>query len=225
MGEMTKLTVSNSKMDCYVAHPDGEPRAGVLVCMHGPGVDAFIRDICKRLAGEGYLAIAPNFYHRLDESEQEPWLKIDDGEAIDDMKAATDYLEAQGMTSCGVVGFCMGGRLAFLDLAHDARFGTGVIFHGGNIMASRGSLPSPLQQAGAIKASVLGIFGSDDTNPSPADRDTIEQRLIALGVPHRFESFDGAGHAFLNFVRPHMYREEQAGKAWALCTTWLRDKL
>jgi len=223
MGEVARLMVTGREMDCYVARPLATAKTGILTCMHGPGVDEFIRDICKRLASEGYLAIAPNVYHRQGKAASEPWLNVDDAEAIADMQAATDFLEAEGVTSIGVVGFCMGGRLAFLELANDERLKTGVIFHGGNIMVARGSLPTPLEQADAITASVLGIFGADDTNPSPADMEMIDARLTSLGVTHRFESYAVAGHAFLNFTRPDMYREEQAKEAWSLCLSWLGD--
>lgn len=193
--------------------------------MHGPGIDEFIRDICERLAVEGYLTIAPNFYHRLGANLSEPWTKVDDSEAILDMQRAIDFLENSGAASLGIIGFCMGGRLAFLELANDSRLRTGVIFHGGNIMVARGPLASPLEQADSIGASILGIFGDDDSNPSPSDRVKIEQRLQAVGVAFRFESFAQAGHAFLNFLRPETYRKRQAEQAWDLCLSWLLTEL
>jgi carboxymethylenebutenolidase len=222
MGELVKLSVGGSMMDCYVARPESNALGGVLVCMHGPGVDEFMRDICMRLAAEGYLAIAPNVYHRQETDSSEPWTKLDDSEAISDMQAATEFLVDSTPESLGVVGFCMGGRLAFLELANDDRLRTGVVFHGGNIMVARGSLPSPLDQAGAIGASILGIFGDDDSNPSPSDRKEIEKRLQTHEVIYRFESYKGAGHAFLNFTRPEVYRERQAELAWSLCLSWLK---
>jgi len=193
--------------------------------MHGPGVDGFIRDICKRLAAEGYVAIAPNLYHRQGKNPSEPWTKVDDLESIADMRTAVDFLESQQVEPIGAVGFCMGGRLVYLQLAHEPRLRTGVIFHGGNIAVARGDLPSPLDQTDAIRASVLAIFGNDDTNPSPLDRQRIEARLKEHGVAYRLESYDGAGHAFLNFTRPEMYREQQAASAWNLCTSWLSQRM
>ncbi|MBT6583498.1 MAG: hypothetical protein HON77_04255 [Gammaproteobacteria bacterium] len=225
MGEVVTISVGDSAMDSFVANSKSEVVGGILVCMHGPGVDEFVRDICERLASEGYLVVAPNFYHRQGDNLEEPWTKLNDAEAIADMRAAIDLLESNLVPAVGVVGFCMGGRLGFLQLANDDRLCTGVIFHGGNIMVSRGPMPSPLDQSESIRASILGIFGLEDTNPSPADRDVIESRLTALSVPFRFETYDGAGHAFLNFTRPSMYREEQAKSAWNLCIDWLRAEM
>ncbi len=226
MGERVALTIDAGQMDCYVARPATNVFGGILVCMHGPGVDEFIRDICERLANLGYLAIAPDFYHRQGSDLTEPWSKVVDTEAIVDMRVATDFLEAYAVTPIGILGFCMGGRLAFLNLAHDDRLKTGIIIHGGNIMKSRDAgLPSPLDQTDAIHASVLGIFGEDDVNPSPADRVIIEQRLQSAGVEFRLDSYQGAGHAFLNFTRPEVYREKQAELAWDSCVTWLQSEM
>ncbi len=226
MGELIQLTVSGKSMDTYVSRPETSPTAAILVCMHGPGVDEFIRDICKRLSSLGYLAIAPNFYHRLASGVDEPWMKMVDTEAIEDMRAAIDFLAATGTSKIGIVGFCMGGRLAYLDLAHDERIRTGVIFHGGNIMMQKDEvLCSPLEQSESISAPILGIFGADDSNPSPADMEQISAHLESLGKAHEFESFAGAGHAFLNFTRPHMFREQQAALAWQRCVDWLEAQL
>ena len=225
MGELIAISVNDRDMDSYLVSPASEVVGGILVCMHGPALDKFIRDICKRLASEGYLVIAPNFYHRQGDNLEEPWTKVDDSEAIADMRAAIDFLVSENVTMLGVVGFCMGGRLGFLQLANDDRLCTGVIFHGGNIMVSRGSIPSPFDQSESIGASILGIFGGKDTNPSPGDRDVIRSRLSALKIPFHFETYVGAGHAFLNFTRPSMYHEKQAKSAWTLCVNWLREEM
>ncbi|MFT7244213.1 MAG: carboxymethylenebutenolidase [Candidatus Azotimanducaceae bacterium] len=226
MSQVVDLRVDDSEMSCYLARPDFDASQGILVCMHGPGVDEFVRDICKRLAKEGYLAIAPDLYHRQGVQPIKPWTAVVDSESIRDMDAAINFLEESGDVRLGVLGFCMGGRLAFLELAHDHRLRTGVIFHGGNIMVAREeSLPSALDQAPRIRATVLGIFGDDDSNPSPEDKAKIEQRLKDVGVVHRFESYSGVGHAFLNFTRPNVYREKKAKLAWDSCIAWLDSEM
>lgn len=227
IGELIDLRVDGSDMICYLARAEVDASQGIVVCMHGPGIDEFVRDICKRLGKEGYLVIAPNLYHREgDQPIEPPWPKIVDSEAVKDMGAALCFLEESGAGALGILGFCMGGRLAFLELAHDHRLQTGVIFHGSNIMvAGEESVPSPLDQADRISATVLGIFGEEDSNPSPADKTRIEQRLKDVGVVHRFESYAGAGHAFLNYTRPEVYRKEQAGLAWEFCVAWLESHM
>jgi carboxymethylenebutenolidase len=121
----------------------------------------------------------------------------------------------------GVVGFCMGGRLAFLHAANHPDLRAAVIFYGGNIMVSRDGIPSPFEQAKNIRAPLLGLFGSEDENPSPSDVQKIDSELIRLGKEHEFNSYEGAGHAFLNFTRPAVFREAQAKDAWAKCLAWL----
>ena len=102
------LQVDGGEMSCYLARPDSDSSLGILVCMHGPGVDEFVRDICNRLANEGYLAIAPNLYHRQGFQPIEPWTNVVDSESIRDMDAALNFLKKSGAETLGIVGFCMG---------------------------------------------------------------------------------------------------------------------
>ncbi len=228
MRSWKQVTVDDSRMACYLAEPEVANGAAILVCMHGPGVDDFMREICERLASNGFTALAPDFYHRQSEPRVEPWTKMRDKQALRDMAAAMD--EIAGLSSVdlerlGVVGFCMGGRLAFLYAANEPRLKTSVIFHGGNIMIARDDIPPPLEQASNIRAPMLGLFGSDDENPSPADVEKIDAELTRLGKEHHFKSYDGAGHAFLNVTRPAVFREDQAKEAWTVCLDWLSQHL
>lgn len=224
MGQWDEVSVDDSSMRCYLTQPQDVNGPGVLVCMHGPGVDDFIRDICDRLASSGFAAIAPDFYHRQSEPRVEPWTKIRDTEALHDMAKAVNALKDLSGTDpdrVGVVGFCMGGRLAFLHAAHHPDLRAAVVFHGGNIMVAREGMPSPFEQARDIRAPLLGLFGSEDENPSPSDVQKIDAELTRLGKEHEFISYEGAGHAFLNFTRPAVFRKAQAEEAWAKCLAWL----
>lgn len=120
------LEVDGSEMRCYLALPEGPgPFPGVVVCMHAPGVDGFIRGIADRLAESGFAAIAPDLYHRQTEPEEDPlarMAKLRDDPVLRDLDAATGHLREQAEVRSertGVVGFCMGGRLAYLDASHD----------------------------------------------------------------------------------------------------------
>jgi carboxymethylenebutenolidase len=228
MGRWGEVSVDESRMRCYLAQPQAAHCPGVLVCMHGPGVDDFIRDICERLASRGFAAIAPDLYHRQREPRVEPWTKISDTDALRDMAEAVKALKTLSGTDperVGVVGFCMGGRLAFLHAANNPALRAVVVFHGGNILVAREGLPSPFEQARNIQAPVLGLFGLEDENPSPSDVQKIDAELTRLGKAHEFQSYAGAGHAFLNFARPTGFREAQATAAWAKCLAWLEQYL
>lgn len=228
MGRWHDVLVGDSRMRCYLTTPQDINGPGVLVCMHGPGLDDFIRDICERLASSRFAAIAPDFYHRQSEPRVEPWTRIRDTEALHDMATAIQTLkDLSGVDPerMGVVGFCMGGRLAFLHAANNPDLRAAVVFHGGNIMVATDGLPSPLEQARNIRAPLLGLFGSEDENPSPFNVQTIDSELTRLEKAHEFHSYAGAGHAFLNFTRPAVFRETQANVAWAKCLSWLHRYL
>ena len=228
MGRWEDVLVDGGRMRCYLTTPQEVNGPGVLVCMHGPGVDDFIRNICERLVSSGFAAIAPDLYHRQSEPRVEPWTRIRDTEALHDMAKAVQALkDLSGIDPerMGVVGFCMGGRLAFLHAANNPDLRAAVVFHGGNIVVARDSRRSPLEQAINIRAPLLGLFGSGDENPSPSDVQTIDSELARLGKAHEFHSYAGAGHAFLNFRRPVVFREAQANVAWAKCLSWLHRYL
>ena len=88
------------------------------------------------------------------------------------------------------------------------------MFYGGNIMKPLGDGPAPFERTPQIACPMLGLFGLDDPNPSPADVDRIDAELTRHGVPHEFHRYAGAGHAFLNFSNAERYRPDQASDAW-----------
>ncbi len=228
MGEWRDVLVEDSSMKCYLAKPKQANGCGVLVGMHGPGIDDFIIEICERLASNGFVAIAPDFYHRQSQPLVEAWTKIRDTQALQDMAKALDELKSfpgVGQKRFGMIGFCLGGRLTFLLAANNSELRAVVIFHGGNIMVARDGISSPFEQARNIVAPMLGIFGSQDDNPSPSDVEKIDTELTRLGKVHQFNIYEGAGHAFLNFTRPSVFRKLQAKDAWSKCLVWLNQYL
>ncbi|MBI4853108.1 MAG: dienelactone hydrolase family protein [Acidobacteria bacterium] len=222
-----EILVEGSKMRCYIARPQQANGGGVLVAMHGPGIDDFIIDICERLASNGFVAIAPDFYHRQSQPLIEAWTKIKDTQALEDMAKAIDELKnfpSVDKRRLAMIGFCMGGRLTFLHAANNSELRAAVVFHGGNIMVSGDTL-SPFEQAKNIVAPILGIFGAQDDNPSPSDVEKIAAKLTLLGKIHNFNIYQGAGHAFLNFTRLSAFCPLQAKEAWDKCLAWLNQYL
>ena len=228
-GRWDTLTVDHSDMRCYVTVPGGEgPCPGVVVCMHAPGVDAFIRDIADRLAESGFAAVAPDLYHRMTELPENPlerMAQLRDGPILRDLDAASSHLRAMPEVAAsrfGVIGFCMGGRLAYLHASHDSELRGAVVFYGGNILVPWGEGPAPFELTERIDCPVLGLFGEEDENPSPADVSKIQAEMTRLGKLHEFKSYAGAGHAFLNEQRPS-FRSEAAADAWERCVAFLRQ--
>ena len=230
-GRWDKLQVDSSEMLGYTTVPPGEGLfPGVLICMHAPGVDGFIQGITNRLADAGFASIAPDLYHRQTEPEQNPlkrMAKLRDSEVLRDLDTASVLLRSLPEVSpgrTGVIGFCMGGRLAYLAAAQDAALRASVVFYGGNIQVPWGEEPAPFDLTERIACPVLGLFGEDDTNPSPDDVAKLDSELSRFGKPHEFKSYPGAGHAFMNADRPS-YVAEAAEDAWQRCTAWLTQHL
>src|SRR3990172_7886058 len=140
------VTVDGDAMRCYAAIPVGEgPFPAVVVIQHAGGVDGFIQEMAGRFAAAGYVAIAPDLYHRQDpESGEEPLTRsgrLRDGEIVRDVNAAIDHAGRMGEVAAdriGIAGFCMGGRVSYLMATHvPSPRGAGG-FYGGHHHAPRG---------------------------------------------------------------------------------------
>ena len=226
------VTVDGETMRCYVAVPAGEgPFPAVVVIQHASGVDDFTQEMAGRFAAAGYVAIAPELYHRQDpESGEDPLTRMGrlrDVEVVRDVNAAIDHagrLDEVAPDRIGIAGFCMGGRVSYLMATHLPSLRAAVVFYGGNIMVPWGEGPAPFDRTERIACSLLGLFGEQDTNPSPADVAKIDAELTRLGKQHEFHTYAGVGHAFMSAARPG-YRQDVADDAWGKCLGWLQPHL
>jgi carboxymethylenebutenolidase len=217
------LTVAGHPMRVAVSGERGRP--GVIVMIHGPGLDAFIEAQVDDLAAHGYLTAAPDLFHRQPDDGGDTMARIArlrDREIIDDVAATVAHVQQLGAGPLAVLGFCMGGRNTYLLAgARPALWQAAGVFYGGNIMTAWGDGPSPVERTAQIACPVIGLFGRDDTNPSPDDVAAIDAELTRHGKPHEFHVYDGAGHAFLNFANPQRHRPQQAADAWAKLLAFL----
>ena len=227
------VATADGTMRCYVSEPDGAGlHPAVIVIQHAGGVDDFVRTMTDRLAGAGFVGVAPDLYYREDPgSSDDPMtrmMRLRDRNIVPDVKAAVDHattLPEVRADSIGITGFCMGGRVTYLMCATDERFKAGVVCWGGNIMVPWGrDDPAPFDLSENIRAPILGLFGEDDPNPNPADVAKIDAELSRLGKAHEFHSYTGAGHAFMNEGRPS-FREDAAKDAWGRCIAWFNHHL
>ena len=210
-----------AKMRCYVSAPEsGGPHPAIIVIQHAGGVDTFVQGMAERFAGEGYVAVAPDLYHREDPDTSDDPLtrmgRLRDATIIADVNAAIDHARALPEADAerlGITGYCMGGRVTYLMAAVNPHLKTAVDCWGGNVFVPWGEGPSPFELSQRISCPLLGLFGEEDPNPSPADVAKIDAELTRLGKPHEFHTYPGAGHAFMNAGRPS-YREEAARDAW-----------
>ena len=117
------------------------------------------------------------------------------------------------------------GRAAYLLAAASARLQAAVAFYGGNTRVAWGEGEPPFERLGEIRCPVLGFFGGRDSNPSPEDRDAIDAELTRHGVEHRFHSFAGAGHGYMDFTNATRYHTEAATDSWPLTLEFLNRHL
>lgn len=223
------LDTPSGKMAVILGVPDGAgPFPTLVVTHHRWGLDVFTRSVVERLNANGFIAGAPNFYHRRPEGEDtgKSMKFLDDDEIIADIKATTAFLQSQKQAKRGaegIMGHCMGGRHSFLGAtAHP--FKAAVTLYGGSVNMSRNGKPPALTRAANITCPILGFFGKEDKNPSSADMAAIDAELTRLGKKHEFHAYDGAGHAFQNHT-DERYRQAASEDAWRRYLAFFRETL
>ncbi len=204
--------------------PDEASGSAVVVCMHAPGVDDFIEEIGCRLAEAGFAAYAPDLYHRQQDPSADPMTRLSrlqDAELEADLRAIHLYSTQQGHAKIGIIGFCMGGRIALIGASVAKPLAVAVSFYGGFIRDAWGLGRPPIARVDAMDCPLLVIGGTLDANPSPQDLKDLSTALDEAGKPHELEMYEGVGHAFLNFNRPG-YQEDKAMQAWQSCERFLK---
>jgi carboxymethylenebutenolidase len=240
--ERVEIPVSDgTTMAGYVARPDdAEARPAVIVYMEIFGINSHIRDVTERIAGEGFVALAPDYFHRTG-----PGIELDYDDAgmaegmkhlgqlatdsmIADAKGAIDFLSARndvGGSGIGAMGFCIGGHMAYLT-ACETPVKAAASYYGGGIAAPEGpgGGPSTLSRTGGIKGRINCYFGADD-GMIPADQvGAIRQALGDAKIQHHVEVYPGADHGF-NCDRRATYNEGAAKKAWAKTVALFNEEL
>jgi carboxymethylenebutenolidase len=212
----------------HLALPAGPgPFPGVLVFMEAFGLNDYVKSECDRLARLGYAAYAPDFY-RGDIFTYAEFDKVmgklralSDVELLADVRAAIATLDAHPAVEkapYGAVGFCMGGRLAFLCAAElGATIGAAVSFYGGGIAPAEPSLGRPilLDKVASIQAPLQLLYGADDQSIAPEEQARLTQALSAAHKRFNLGVFPGAGHGFASRDR-ESYNQTASDDAWKM---------
>ena len=209
----------------YLAVPSGRgPWPGVVVIQEWWGLNDNIRDIADRLANEGFVALAPDLYYGETAYEPDDARKLSMAlqypAALRVIQAAVDYLSNIASVSpkkIGLVGFCMGGGLAWHGAAKLEGIGAAVPCYGG------GPEMTP-EEAARIKAPILAIYGELDKGVSPQVARQRAALMDAAGVQQETVIYPGAHHAFMNDQRP-AYHPEAAEDAWQRIASHFRQNL
>jgi carboxymethylenebutenolidase len=220
-----QLDAPDGKMDTYEARPQsGGPYPGIVVLMEAFGLNDHIKDVTRRIAQEGYVAVAPDLFHR--ETERlipysdmkkaiETMNRLQDPKVMGDVGAAIAHLKSQAAVkagSIGVTGFCMGGRYTYLSAAHHkADVKAAVCFYGGGIPMGK---PSPLERTAEINCPILLFFGGKDPIISADQVEKIKQALAEHNKNFTLHVYPDAGHGFVCDARPQSYNADAAKDAW-----------
>jgi carboxymethylenebutenolidase len=230
-------TVRIGAMGAYLARPDtADPVPGVLVGMELFGVSAHVRDVCERLAGLGFAALAPDLYHRTAPGVELPadaagrergfdlLHRMTRAEVVDDVRAAYDHLAARATGVAGMVGLSVGGHVAYLAAAELDLPAVAVVY-GGWIPTTAIPLSHPaptVDRTPDITGRMLLLVGEDDPIVPPAHRRLLVEALADAGVTHRLVTYPGVGHGFLCDRRTG-YDGPAATDAWRRITALLRS--
>jgi len=230
-----KIPVADGTIPAYRAMPaTGGPFPVVLVVQEIFGVHEHIKDVCRRFAKLGRMAVAPELYARqgdvaqmtdMNEIMTKVVAKVPDAQVMSDLDAAANWAEKSGkgdVDKLGITGFCWGGRIVWLYAAHNPRLKAGVAWYGRLVGQATDLTPKhPVDVASALKAPVLGLYGGADAG-IPAE--TVEQMRAALqaaGSPSQIVLYPDTPHGFHADYRPS-YRKEQAQDGWKRLQEWFK---
>lgn len=220
------ITVQGGELPVYYARPAvGDRLPVVLVVQEIFGVHEHIRDVCRRLAHAGYLAIAPELFFRQGDPTTQPDIpailqnivaKVPDAQVMADLDACAAWSVRQGgdPARLAITGFCWGGRITWLYAAHQPSVKAGVAWYGRLTGAVSELTPQhPLDVAGRLHAPVLGLYGGQDQGIPLADVEKMQAALSAAGGRSTLHVYPDAPHAFHADYRPS-YRQAEAEDGW-----------
>jgi carboxymethylenebutenolidase len=230
-----KIPVADGQIPAYRALPAaGGPFPTVLVVQEIFGVHEHIKDICRRLAKLGYLAIAPELYARQgDVSKIDNFRdiiskvvsKVPDTQVLSDLDAAVAWAKgsSKGDTArLGITGFCWGGRIVWLYAAHNPDLKAGVAWYGRLVGEPDELHPkNPIDLVAAIKAPIIGLYGEADQGIPVASVEQMRRALQQSGKTAEIIVYPDTPHAFFADYRPS-YRKEQAADGWKRLLDWFK---
>lgn len=226
-----QVTIPNQdlQIDAYLALPEGEGSfSAVVVIQEIFGVNDHIRDVTRRIAREGYIAIAPAIYQRLAPGFEAGYTADDiaigreyknqtsASELVSDVRATIAYLKTlpqfnQGKV--GTIGFCFGGHVVYLAAILDEVKATASFYGAGIATMTPGGGAPTVTQTKDIKGTLYAFFGLEDASIPVEQVDEIEAELKTCSIPHQVFRYQGADHGFFCDQRGS-YNQGAAQDAW-----------
>jgi carboxymethylenebutenolidase len=230
-----KIPTKDGDMPAYRAMPDkGGPFPVVLVVQEIFGVHEHIKDVCRRFAKLGYLAIAPELYARQGDVSKlndikdiisKVVSKVPDEQVMSDLDAAVAWAKKTGKgdtAKLGITGFCWGGRIVWLYAAHSKDLKAGVAWYGRLVGETNKLQPKyPTDIVVDLKAPVLGLYGGADAGIPKETVEKMRKALEAAKKPCEIVIYPEAPHGFHADYRP-TYRKEAAEDGWKRLLAWFK---
>ena len=226
--EINFASTDGAALGGYLTRPKGDVARPAVVVIHGrEGINDQIRDVARRLAKAGYVALAPDLLSRpggtssLAKSEAAIAgdRRLDDETITKSLTGGIDYLKGQsfvGASKIGVVGFCWGGGKALLFTTRSKDLAASVIYYGSN--------PQNLEDVKNITAPVLGQYGGADERITSAVPQ-LEAAMKKYGKSFEYKVYPGAPHGFNSDTSPQNFREEAAKEAWGRTLEFFKKNL
>lgn len=232
----TTIPSQGDNLPAYFARPENKsvPLPIILVVQEIFGVHQHIEDICRRLAKQGYFAIAPELYFRegdpqeynaIPEIMEQIVNKVPDNQVLTDLDHTAHWASQHGGEPgrLGITGFCWGGRITWLYAAHNPQVKAAVAWYG-RLEGEKTLLKSyhPIDIATKLTAPVLGLYGGLDESIPLSSVEKMRQALRAANANAEIIVYPQAGHAFFADYRPS-YHQESAQDGWARMLQWFRQ--
>ncbi|GIW42539.1 MAG: carboxymethylenebutenolidase [Candidatus Binatia bacterium] len=233
-GEVS-FSSGGTRIPAYRALPEGAGPFPVVLLVHEIfGLHEYVRDVARRLAREGYYALAPDLFARqgdprrlasIPEIVEKIVRRVPDAQVLSDLDAAVAWLDGlpeARTASLGITGFCWGGRIVWLYAAHSERLDAGVAWYGRLVGEPSDTTPKhPVDVVGALRAPVLGLYGGKDPGIPLETVDRMREELRKFAKPSEIVVYPEAPHGFHADYRPS-YRKEAAEDGWRKMLDWFR---
>lgn len=216
--DLTLTAADGTELAAFLATPDQESHAGVVILPDVRGLYHFYEELALRFAERGYAAIAIDYFGRSagaakrgEDFEYGPHVDqtTDDGVQAD-ARAAVEQLRKRGIRSVFTVGFCFGGRASWVAAASGHGLAGAVGFYGAPTRERGGA--SPVARIADIECPILALQAGADPHITAEDNDAFDEALTGAGIEHEIVSYDGAPHSF--FDRKQEEFQADSDDAW-----------
>lgn len=240
LAETVSMTGHNHEIiNAYFARPLGPgPFPAIVLVHHMPGWDEWYREATRKFAHHGYAALSPNLYFRAGHGTPEDVAAkvragggLPDEQVVGDLAGARQFLQSLPASNgkVGIFGTCSGGRHAYLAACLAPGFSAIVDCWGGRVVMAPEALSpkqpvAPIDYTDKLSCPILGLFGNEDSNPSPEQVNQHEAALQQHGKAYEFHRYDDAGHGFFYYDRPN-YRQAQTVDGWQKIFAFLAKTL